>query len=430
MHNSIIFLGVCDRLQPLNQPHPYLPKYDLIGFKNTIFYSVFPCNLNGMFFVFSIQQITDLPLRISGEFPNNQECFFLTIDKLSTISKNEGIEELISNDNQLGSVINLDSPMIWTFFPVKIPDGVMIEQPTTVTIFAKSKETKEPIGQLQIMYAEPSPFTLDRIDALRSNPNAFKSVRMQIKCTKCGDFLNAYSGLAKSLAEEDEGWIWYQSVPDRFVCKCNSTNINLSYVRKNLFTLLEFAPTKDEKLEFHRLYEKDALEQVNINYWKLLDQTPSEETIQVFLEKNPLFLESFHPTRIFHKSPILSKFKTDFTVIGNNGNLYLIEIERSNIRLLKKDGSKASDLEHAITQVKDWLYFFELHKMACLECLNISHTEVNKIHGVVIAGRDSNYPKESLTKLKWEDFGNNISFYTYDDLGRNFDGLLKHFQQV
>lgn len=431
MTNSIIFLGVCERIQRISQPHPLFPVYNIIGLKNFVFMSIFPCNFSGLTFLFAMDSFSEnTSIKISGVLPNNDSLFTIDIVDYGEVII-DGNQVLNNNNDVILPIRNENQPKLWTLIPIVPPNDTMLKEPTTLTFIASINGVQEIIGKLVLSYIKSSPLTLDKIDAIKSNPNATKLVRMVIKCNKCSDTLQVYAGLEKSLEEEKKGSIWYEEVPEKYTCSCKTNDLNMQYVRENLFALLENEISKQtDQLEFHRLYEKGVLEKISIEYWKLINKEVMEEKVQVFIEDNPIVLESFHPVRIFHKSPILSKFKTDFTILDNNGYLYLIEIERPNIRLLNKNGEKAADLMHAISQVKDWLYYFDQHKLACLDCLNILPNEVNKVLGFVIGGRDSTYPKDKLAKLKWEDLGNNISFLTYDDLGRNFSSVISYLHQL
>jgi len=107
-------------------------------------------------------------------------------------------------------------------------------------------------------------------------------------------------------------------------------------------------------------------------------------------------------------------------VLTHKKELLLVELERSSIRLLKKGGHIASDLEHPFDQIRDWLQVFDEHRLAALACIGVDANDVGMIHGVAIVGRNHPYESNHLRRLKSQDFGR-ISLFTYDDL---LNGLI------
>ena len=83
--------------------------------------------------------------------------------------------------------------------------------------------------------------------------------------------------------------------------------------------------------------------------------------------------------------------------------------------MIRKDGATSAEMEHAISQVRDWLFLYEKHRSAVLECLDLHDREVTRVKGLVIAGRDEGHNAEDLRKFKWQDRGA-IECMTYDDL--------------
>lgn len=84
----------------------------------------------------------------------------------------------------------------------------------------------------------------------------------------------------------------------------------------------------------------------------------------------------------------------------------------------------ASPMRHAFDQVRDWLHVTEDHKLAVLDCMGLKPDTVGAIRGVVVLGRDADYPPEHLRRLRWEDYGK-TTFYTYDDILRDLTLLRK-----
>jgi hypothetical protein len=106
-----------------------------------------------------------------------------------------------------------------------------------------------------------------------------------------------------------------------------------------------------------------------------------------------------------------------------------MELERSNLHLLKKGGGIAAPLNHAFDQVRDWLHEANEHRLAVLDSLGIDRNEIGTIRGVVIAGRDSGYDAKDLRKLKGADLGL-ITFLTYDDLLFALEALIRRVERL
>jgi len=54
-------------------------------------------------------------------------------------------------------------------------------------------------------------------------------------------------------------------------------------------------------------------------------------------------------------------------------------------------------------------------------------SDVTKVRGVVIAGRNKDYEAESLRKLKKRTFDQRIEILTYDDLVAGYAGIIRTF---
>jgi hypothetical protein len=125
---------------------------------------------------------------------------------------------------------------------------------------------------------------------------------------------------------------------------------------------------------------------------------------------------------------VLAKYHVDFAILTRRKELVLIELERPGLRLLRKDGSITADLQHALTQVHSWLQVFSDHRGAALDAFDLKLSDVTKIRGAVIAGRD---PKnEAQNRLLRERLCGDIEFYTYDDILSFVKSLLKQIANV
>jgi Domain of unknown function (DUF4263) len=164
------------------------------------------------------------------------------------------------------------------------------------------------------------------------------------------------------------------------------------------------------------LYEKSSIESLRVEFVNLLNSDPLEESLQKFIEGNPILLHQFTPVRLSFKPAILTRFNADFAVVTPEKELVLIEIERAGTRLLKSDGGQHSELTHAIDQVHNWLGVTRDHLLAVLDdSLHVPREMVGTVRGVVIAGRDLGNDASYLRSLKAR-YRGDIKFLTYDDL--------------
>jgi len=177
------------------------------------------------------------------------------------------------------------------------------------------------------------------------------------------------------------------------------------------------------------MYEKSTLISILESYLRLIKSNPEEEKVQTFLKNNPIFFHIFSPFRIINKSPIFNIFTTDFAIISTTGTLYLIEIEKPNKPILKKDGGRTSEFNHPFDQVTDWLHVIRDHRSAVLDMLDIKTKDVTNIRGVVIYGIEENEDEKALRKFKATDFGQ-IDFYTFTDIAKNVQTLIENFEDI
>ena len=183
----------------------------------------------------------------------------------------------------------------------------------------------------------------------------------------------------------------------------------------------------DGTIDFVPLYHAASLRSIFNNFAKLISRNLPEEILQKFINENPVLLHQFPSTRIIAKPKILTSYVADFGIVTPKKELLLVELEKTNVHLLKKNGGIAAPLSHAFDQVRDWLHEINEHQLAVLDSLGIDRNEVGAIRGIVIAGRDSGYDAKNLRKLKGADLGP-ITFLTYDDLLFAFEALIQRVE--
>ena len=426
----IALLGVTSRAR-YHQASPLtFPEIDLLGLTKAVMGFVYPLELSAFVIVLAIYnpEASD-SYNIVVRDDNGKEVYTAKI-AASVVPAASGDASIGYRDLASGS-ITYQVTTAWpspswhvVFFPFK---GLVLEEPSLLRLFLVQDGADVPLGALVFGLLQMPPLTPDRIAAIKSDPRAVKGIRMDLGCKVCPSKLKVFAGLEKPKSAE-EGVVWYQDIPDSFNCSCGATRMKLDILRSNMHALLGQTEVSAKNVSYTRVYEDRSLGHISHNFLKLIEREPREEDVQEFIAGNPIVFHFLAPMRLFEKPPILSKHKTDFVILDGKGTLTFVEIERPNIRLLRKDGATSADMDHAISQVRDWLYEYEKHRAAVLDCLGLQEREVTKVRGLVIAGRDKGYSPEALRKFKWQDRGK-IECMTYDDLLSGFAALggVKHF---
>ena len=262
----------------------------------------------------------------------------------------------------------------------KTPTGFLLSSPGNYRLVSEAPDGMEiTVGEFDCYLAKVPPLTPERIAAIRSDPYAAKAVRLELGCRSCTTKLRAYAGIERVRKLEAEGDIWFGELPDRFECSCKSTRFDLDSIRSGLHVALGVTVGSVGSTNLIPLYNRDALLDICRKFSTVLDKNPKEEVIQDFIKENPLLLHQFPSTRILIKPKILTFFSADFAILTTQKELVLIEIEKANTRLLKKDGDEAADLTHAFDQVRNWLHVVAEHRLAVLAALEIQSGDVTGI---------------------------------------------------
>ncbi|MDI3485589.1 MAG: hypothetical protein PWQ50_809 [Methanolobus sp.] len=407
MVQKIVFLGFCERAELISKSYP---RYNILGLEYVVLSTVYPLVFKGsgskLLFAVSDLYITD-------EW---------------NVSIKSGNDELIANYRFSFDEVNDNEPnsdlVMWTH--VLLPaDDIIIQNPGVYNVFLSNGEEDIKVGSINFALANVEPLSEDMIATIKSNPNAPKAVRLGISCKVCNDGIMGYASFERMEEEEDSGSIWYEELPDSFVCTCGKTNCDLTIMRQNLHSLLLRPYNYLGEVSFTRLYEHDSLVLLRKNFQTLLESNPRESLVHDFIINNSILLNAFSPHKIYNKPQIFPSYQSDIVILNQKKELILIELEKPSTRILKQDGGHHSELEHAFKQVNDWLFAIEDHRTAFLEtCLKLKSSDVSKIKGVVVAGRDKGYDENDLRKLKWRDFGR-VDVYTYDDLLSCLDYLIR-----
>ena len=174
---------------------------------------------------------------------------------------------------------------------------------------------EEIIGEFYCEQVDPAPLTPEREAAIRSNPRAAKAARLVLGCQICPSKCRVYAALERMPSLEIEGFSWYRDIPEDFVCECGKTKFDLSTVKRNFFAVLGHSIGMSGQVDYKPFYERDAIENLRVEFTNLLDTDPPEESLQQFIEQNPILLHQFPAEKLFFKPPILTRFKADFAVV-------------------------------------------------------------------------------------------------------------------
>jgi hypothetical protein len=424
----LAFLGVVERAIQIPDYSTTLLKYNILGLKRVILSYIYPMTLAGYKLAFALYDMdpeAKLVLRIDGDTGMLPTSIVI---QAVTSTSGDSLPEMENNTS--GSVAVSLGPKDWSFMVLPLPaENLIVLKPGTWQLFLSQNGQDISIGRLVFGVIEAEPLTPERVAAIRSDPNAIKAIRVQYDCKKCMSVVKAYAGLERMPKQESEGYIWYENLPETISCSCGNLNIDLKIIRRNLHGLLGIGNPVVGNSVFVPLYEKGALENVRLNFAALLKEKAPEETFQIFLEENPVLLHQFAPEKIFFKAPILSLRNTDFAIVNHQHELILIELQRPDIKLLKKDGGIHSELQHEFDQAREWLLTADEHRLAVLDCIGIDRKKVGAVRAAVIAGLDAGYDPEHLRRLKGADWGR-IKLLTYDDLLAGLGSLVRTVESM
>ena len=422
---AVAYLGFCERAAYVRDGNTNLFKWNVLGLKQVVLSHVFPLSLRGYAVGLALfQPVVGTSLNLRLVSTSGAEAGKIEI----TLAGGSPSDEDASLDRRSPLLMIPNQGWVIAFLPLS-GDAITVKEPGLYDVVLEDAEGGNAVGQVLFALIDPPPLSPERIRAIRSDPNAAKAVRAEFKCKICDDSLRFYAGLERTDELEEEGYSWYQEVPDRFKCSCEETSFDLTTFKRNFHGLLGVTVTGEKALSCIPLYELGALEGVRVEFRELLEGNPREEAIQSFLEENPVIFHQFPSLEIHSKPPILNRYVADFGILTPGRDLLLIEIEKPDTRLLKKNGGAAAPLQHAIGQVTDWLHQADEHRVAFLDGIGVKRDNVGAVKGVVIAGRDSDYDPEHLRKLKGIDRGR-VTFLTYDDLLASMAALIERVKAL
>ena len=302
--------------------------------------------------------------------------------------------------------------------PVPCPPLFVIE-PTTVLVSMVLDDEELPLGTFDCRFAKPRELTQAEIMAIKSRPDALSTLCVVIRCRKCDESVLLYTCLDPAQPEEHvpEGGVRLEDVPDQWRCNCGATDVPTTYLKQGiraLFRQAKGAGTFD--LNFTPLYEPGALDAIFAAYQQLINGTPSEEQVQVFLEENPVLWHFLGPSKIIPKPPLLANNKADFGILTSSRILYFVEIEKPQTKLVRSRGGVHSELQAGLNQIRDWRLTVEDHRQAVLDQLELKSDSVHDIRYLLVAGLAHLVKPKHIESLRRTSFGEDVSLFTFDDL--------------
>lgn len=185
----------------------------------------------------------------------------------------------------------------------------------------------------------------------------------------------------------------------------------------------ELQKPKDESKESLAILE----ERIN-RFENLLKSATKEEEVQSFLKANPFLLGQ--TAEIIPKKKLGEDFVTDFMMVNMlaQGHEYtLVEIERPDRKLFKKNGDPHADLTHAEKQTLDWDVWLEKNKAY----LQSKFPRFETPQYLIIIGRITELDEANKAILRARNRDSkNRKIVTYDDLLAHNKTLLKGLREM
>lgn len=151
----------------------------------------------------------------------------------------------------------------------------------------------------------------------------------------------------------------------------------------------------------------------------LLHSKTREEEYQIFLTKNPVFLDPL-ASQLISKQKLGSDFITDYVLERITGDYIAVEIEKPQDLIFTKNNNFSSNFIHAFGQVLDFIEWIEQ---------NISYAQkklpnIASPKGLLVIGMRENLTPIQENKLqRFNRNSNNINVLTFDDLLSNAETL-------
>lgn len=310
----------------------------------------------------------------------------------------------------------------WSFYTATF-DDLFIGVPGEYKVQVVFDGVTYLIGTVVFAFNPPPPLTEEKISALEADIATPEVAILSFGCKTCASKLKTYIAVKRAVKFETDGAVFYTDLPASFACSCGKTNMDLTYVIKGGHGLLNRdARAVTGHLSYVSKYAHSQIADIANEFIKLIEHEKAEEVIQKFLERKKVLFARFSPKKFFIKPRILGKYNADFAILDAKGTLVLIEIERPNLKLFKKNGHLMADFNHAYEQVEDWLSEYAKHPVAVLEGMGLKSGDVLNVRGCVIAGRRKLERIEHLQRHMASP-RQTIEFMTFDMLAESLHQL-------
>jgi hypothetical protein len=417
---SLAILGWCDRAARIEGLHPAFAHTNIQGLSQTRFSHFFPVDLRGLTLALGLYNPRPGDTyAVEFRYPDGTKSFDFVLNLSNVTEADLATAQVKQLDGKSGEELG------WLFHALRFENDLLILKPGTLRAVLKVNGQEQFLGYFHLLHASVPPYSTDQIAALKTDPLARRLMRIAYSCKECGSQLRVYAGLEKNKQQEEEGWTWFADLGEDFRCNCGKLTFSVDYLRTGLHGMLSRNLTPDDQSfgSFLRLYETTKLEEDCRLFKSLMEKGGPEQEIQDFLEAHPVFFARFSAHRLIPKPRIQNKYVADFAILNQRKELLLIEIEKSHTKLLTKDRRITAELQHAITQVTDWIQEVNDHKSAVLSTLRMEIREVAVVRGIVIAGRTPSDDEDARSLRRA--FSGDVEFYTYDDLLRDTTEIIR-----
>ena len=158
------------------------------------------------------------------------------------------------------------------------------------------------------------------------------------------------------------------------------------------------------------------------NFEILIAEHKNEETYQVFLKNNPVFLEPL-ATKIYDKQRLGDDLITDFVIQTLEDKYVLVEIEKPQDLIFTKQNDFSAKFTHAYGQVLDFLAWIDSN-------IAYAQTKLPNIclpSGLLVIGQSSALNPDQKKKLEYfNTLNTRIKVITYDEVLLNAQRLYKN----
>ncbi len=294
-----------------------------------------------------------------------------------------------------------------------------ITQPEAITVTIRINDDEEcHLGAIHFFHLVPKPITEEERRAIQSRPNCRNHIALHVTCKHCGEEARLIEPLVPG-TKPDPFTKHDHMLPelgDTWECGCGKTSFPLVYAKRGMKAYLRNPATNAGSIVSHRRYGRQAIANIRNNYDALINSSPSEEQVQKFLENNPIAWAFLSANEIHHKPKVLTGHVADFGLMSVSGTFYLVEIEKPQTRICRKDGGRTAEFEKGIKQLRDWQHIIVEHRHAFFSELGIDSKSVPRIEYIIIAGLESQEDPVSISKIKRSGMGDQYNFYTFDQL--------------